>query len=899
MNLPTGTVTFLFTDIEGSTKLWEQRPVAMRIALAQHDALLRQAIETNGGIVFKTIGDAFCAAFATAPNGLAAALTAQCSFAAEFAEDGPDALALRVRMALHTGTAELRDNEYFGQPLNRVARLLGVGHGGQTLLSNVAHDLTRDTLPASAGLKSLGDHRLRDLGRPEPIFQLFHPDLPSEFPPLKSLDNPDLPNNLPQQVTSFIGREKEMEAVKSLLVKARLLTLTGSGGCGKTRLSLQVASDLLDNHADGVWLVELAPLSDPVLVPQAVASVCSVRVEAARPLLQTLVEALKPRNLLLLLDNCEHLLDGCAELADLLIRSCPGVRILASSREGLGIAGELTYRIPSLSLPDPMEPATASSVGQYESVQLFIERALFHLPEFTVTNQNAPALASVCFRLDGIPLAIELAAARVRSLSLQEINAKLDNRFRLLTGGSRTALPRQQTLRALIDWSYDLLNDQEKKLLTRLSVFAGGWTLEAAEAVCAIEAVGNRQSAVHGTVDHLLPIADCLLPTDVLDLLTSLCDKSLVAAEAEQEQTRYRLLETVRQYARDRLAEGGDGERVRELHQSFFTALAEEAELYLLGPNAAVWLNLLESEHDNLRVALEWRNNENSLRLAGALLGLWWVRGYYDEGRERLRAVLAGTAARARTTMRARALDAAGVLASSQCDYTAARKLHEESLTIWRELGDKRGIAWSLKSLGEIAHHNGDYAAAHSLYVESLALWREMGEKRGLADSLYNLGENAHDRGDYAEAQGAFQESLVLHRELGDRQGIAYSQLGLGMVLHDRGDYTAARSMYKECLTTMRKLGEKNGIASSLEAIAALAYAQEQSGRALNLWGAAETFRGQHGTALPPSGRFRYDRQVTEARDALSEAAFASGWAQGRAMTLEHAIEVAMEEAAL
>ena len=947
MNLPTGTVTFLFTDIEGSTKLWERRPNAMRIALGRHDALLRQAIENNDGVVFKTIGDGFCAAFAAAPNALSAALAAQRALID--AEAAPDALALHVRMALHTGTAEPRDNDYFGQPLNRVARLLAAGHGGQTLLSSVAHELTRDTLPTSAGLLSLGDHRLRDLGSPEHIFQLLHPDLPSEFPPLKSLDNPDLPNNLPQQVTSFIGREKEIEAVKLLFGKTRLLTLTGSGGCGKTRLGLQVASDVLDNHAEGAWLVELAPLTDPGLVPQAVASVFGVRFEVGRPLLHTLVEALKPRNLLLIMDNCEHLLDGCAQLADTLIRSCPGIRILASSREALGIAGELTYRVPSLSSPDPMQPATALSVVQYEAVQLFVDRALFRLPEFAVTNHNAPALASVCFRLDGIPLAIELAAARVRSLSVQEINARLNNSFLLLTGGSRTGLPRQQTLRALIDWSYYLLNDQEKALVSRLSVFAGGWTLEAAESVCTsshAETGGNRDRLGSDLGSHTgegekqdKANRAGISTEDVLELLTTLVDKSLVVADAEQGQTRYRLLETVRQYARDRLAEAGEDERMRELHQSFFTALAEEAEPHLEGPDAPVWLDRLETEHDNLRMAMEWRNNEKALRLAGALLGLWWIRGYYAEGREWLRVVLAGAAAKPRTSMRARVLYSAGVLAYSQCDYAAARRLLEESLELWQELGDKRGVAWSLRSLGyvahhqgeyeaatdlyeqslficrevgsksgvawslnclgEIAHHNGKFAAAHRLYAESLALRRELGERRGLADSLYNLGENAHDSGDYAEAHGAFQESLALHRELGDIQGTAYALLGLAMVSHDLGDYTAARSMFEECLTIMRRLGEKHGIACSLEAIAALAYVQEQLRRALYLWGAAEAFREQYGTELPPSGRYRYDRQVTEARAALSEAAFASDWAQGRAMTLEQAIKCAMDDAAV
>lgn len=627
---PTGTVTFLFTDIEGSTKLWEAYPEAMRQALARHDILLRQAIEDNNGYVFKTIGDAFCAAFATAPDALNAALAAQIALAAEV---WPQTLILRVRMTLHTGAAELRDNDYFGQPLNRVARLLGAGHGGQTLLSDVAHDLTRDTLPPFASLKSLGEHRLRDLGRPEPVFQLLYPGLPSEFAPLKSLDNPDLPNNLPQQVTSFIGREKEIEAVETLLDKTRLLTLTGSGGCGKTRMALQVAADVLENYPDGVWLVELASLADPALVPQTIAQALSITEEPGKPLAQTLPQALKTRRLLIVLDNCEHVLDACARLVDTLIRACPTLKVLASSREGLGIAGETVYRIPSLSLPDLKHTATPSSLSMYEAVRLFVDRAVAALPAFVVTNQNAPALASLCHRLDGIPLAIELAAARARSLSVEEINNKLDNRFRLLTGGSRTALPRQQTLRALIDWSYDLLNGQERTLLCRLSVFAGGWTLAAAEQI------GAGSSATAKGIEDW----------EALDLLTSLADKSLVLVQTQGEATRYHLLETVRQYARDRLTESGESLTVRARHSDCFLTLAEEVRSKLRGSEQGQWLDVLEEEHDNLRQALTWYGEdledaeaeEKGLRLGVALQRFWGVRGHLSEGRERLGALLA------------------------------------------------------------------------------------------------------------------------------------------------------------------------------------------------------------------------------------------------------------------
>lgn len=482
MNLPTGTVTFLFTDIEGSTTHWDLYPEAMRPALARHDAILNAALAANQGHAFKKIGDAFCAVFETVPDAFQAALDAQRALHTEPWEGLPPG-GLRIRMALHTGAADLRDNDYFGPPLNRVARLLSIGHGGQILLSQVTYELVRDQLPQDVTLKDMGQRRLRDLQRPEHVYLALHPGLPADFPELKSLEH--LSNNLPQQVTSFIGREQEMAEVKGLLARTRLLTLTGAGGAGKTRLSLQVAADLLQGGGDGVWFVELAALADPNLVPQTVAQALGVREEPGRTILDTLVDYLKSRKLLLLLDNCEHVLNATAQLADTILRACPDVQILATSREGLNIPGETTYRIPSLSLPDPEQTPTPENLSQCEAVRLFVERAQAAQPSFRVNPHNAPAVAQICHRLDGIPLAIELAAARVRALPIEQIAAGLDDRFRLLTGGSRTALPRQQTLRALIDWSYDLLSPEERTLLRRLSVFAGGWTLEAAEAVCA------------------------------------------------------------------------------------------------------------------------------------------------------------------------------------------------------------------------------------------------------------------------------------------------------------------------------------------------------------------------------------------------------------------------------
>ena len=873
LNVPTGTVTFLFTDIEGSTKLWEQHPDTMPTVLAQHDALLRKIIGDNSGYVFKTIGDAFCAAFATASNSLTAALNIQRALIHEFDEAE---LTLRVRMALHTGTAEYRDDDYFGQPLNRVARLLSAGHGGQVLLSDVAYNLTRDLLPPSTELKSMGEHRLKDLGRPEHVYQLLHPTLLSEFPPLKTLDNPDLPNNLPQQVTSFIGREKDIEGVKSLLDKTRLLMLTGSGGCGKTRLSLQVAAEVLENFPDGVWLVELAPLSDPALVPQAVASVLGLREATDKPILQTLVDYLKGSRLLLLLDNCEHVLDACAHLASVLLKNCPQVRLLASSREAMGIAGEQTYRIPSLSLPDTRQKHTAESVSQFEAVRLFIERALSVHSQFEITNANAPALAQLCARLDGIPLAIELSAARVRSLSVEEINARLDNRFRLLTGGNKMALPRQQTLRALIDWSYDLLNASEKKLLCRLSAFAGGWTLEAAEAV---------------------GVGDEVEDWEVIDLLTSLIDKSLIVSEQDQGKTRYRLLETIRQYAGDRLEENGEVTTVRERHQAFFVALAEEGEPHLVGAKQAEWLNRLEREHDNMRTALNWDNRAGALQIAGAFWRFWDIRGYLSEGCEVLTGVLAEPSAQAHTSERAKALRGAGTLSRSQGDYPAARTLHGECLAVYQELNNQQGVAIALNNLGLVAQNQGNYAEAGTLYQESLAIHRSLNNKLGIAHTLHNLGEVTYEQGEYAAARLLHEESLTLLRALRDLQSIAWSLHSLGMVAFCQRDYATARKLQEESLTLRYELVNKRGIAFSLEMFATFASVQEQSVRATILWAAATTLREEVGAPLPFGDRPDHDRQVRQVHAKLGEETFAAAWSEGCAMTLKQSVEYALEKA--
>jgi predicted ATPase/class 3 adenylate cyclase len=860
VNLPTGTVTFLLTDVEGSAKLWELHPEAMRVALTRHDALAADIIARHGGVLIKHRGegDSLFAVFARAADALAAVCALQRAYVAEpwpgYAEEeggsrraesdpfAPAAFALRVRMALHTGEADLRDGDYFGPVVNRCARLRAIAHGGQILLSEATQQLASGNLPFGVVLQDTGLHRLRDLQQPERVYQLWHPELPSDFPRLRSLDT--LPNNLPRQLTSFVGRESEMAEVKRLLAQNCLLTLTGTGGLGKTRLALQVAADILEDYSDGVWLVALEALSDPALVPQAVAYALGVREEAGRQLTQTLVDYAKAKTLLLILDNCEHLLTACAELADSLLRACPNLRILANSREPLSIGGEFIYRVPPLSLPDPKRLPSREQLAQFEAVKLFLDRAYAALPSFSMTDRNAVAVSQVCHQLDGIPLAIELAAARIKSLPVEQIATRLDDRFRLLTGGSRTALPRQQTLRALFDWSYDLLSDRERELFHRLSVFAGGLTLDAAEEVCADKDIGGR---LRDDFPLLPPSALILLPFDLLDLLSQLVDKSLLVAEEQEGRVRYRLLETLRQYGREKLDESGLTAVMQRRQFLHYLNLAEEAERKVRGSEQAWWLERLDMEHDNLRAALAWcledrqeasgRREEEKrgaqaaslmpeqgLRLAGALWWFWHVRGYFTEGREWLEAMLAR--ATERMSDRAKALNGAAVLARNQGDYAAARALSQESLSIKRELGDVQGIAASLNNLATLALSQGDYATAKPYYEDSLEMERSLGNRQGITASLIGLGNVALEQGEYARADALFAESLRIKRELGDRRGIAASLFGLGSAAFVQGDYARARQMHEEALTIRRNLREKRGIGASLQHLGHLAAAE-------------------------------------------------------------------------
>ena len=790
-----------------------------------------------------------------------------------------------------------------------------------------------------------------DLVRPEPSAA---PPVSHPLPPPPGVRR----HNLPMPLTSFIGRARELAEVKRLLRTTRLLTLTGAGGCGKSRLALVVATDLVADYLDGAWLVELA---DGALAPQAVATALGVREEPQRPLTATLVDALQSRQMLLVLDNCEHLIEACAHLAQTLLSACPQLQILATSREGLGIAGETAWVAPPLSLPDPQPLPSVDQLTQSEAIQLFVERAGAALPTFVLTPENAPAVAQVCQRLDGIPLAIELAAARAKVLAVEQIAARLDDCFHLLTGGSRTALPRHQTLQAATDWSYNLLSDEERALLRRLSVFAGGFTIEAAEAVCA---------------------GAGLVADEVLEVLAHLVDKSLVVVEVPAGRVAwYRLLETVRQYGREKLREAGEVEAVGRQHAHFFLTRAEAAAPELRGVQQVAWLDRLEQEHDNLRAALAWSTTsagsaEVGLRLAGTLWWFWWVRGYWSEGRAWLERALAGGGG-APPSVRAMALLGASWLAREQGDVVRAVALAEESLTLYRELGDTRGTADALRGLGWVARRQSDLEQAAARLEESLGLCRELGDKRGIADALCGLAWVAEDQGDYGRQAALVEECLALYRELGDMRGIPEALLGLGWVTFAHGDYERAGRHFEESLALFRELGSKRdiaavlnhlgelaraqgdyehaavsynedlvlsrelgdkmamahvlhnlghiahhqgdderaaahfteslglcramgnkvGIAYCLAGLAGVAGAHGQPMRAARLFGAVLPLLDAISGVLEPIDRLEYDRNVANARAQLGEAAFEVAWAEGRALPLEQAIAEALRVA--
>ncbi len=854
-------VTYLFTDIEGSTRLWEEAPERMRLALARHDALCRAAVERHCGTIVKTTGDGVHAAFDSACDALAAAVDMQLALAAPEAGDG---IALRIRCGLHRGADERRAGDFYGREVNRAARIMGVAHGGQILVSQAVADAVRNAAPADVSLRDLGVVRLRDLAAPERVYQVIHPRLRAEFPALRSLEA--TPNNLAQQLNSFVGRGRELAEVRRLLSTNRLVTLLGMGGIGKSRLSVQLGAEVLDDYPDGVWLIELAPLADAQLVPQAVASVLGVKEEAGGTVLDALLKFARDRTLLLILDNCEHLVHACANVAKRLLQAGPKVKILATSRDALRIAGETVFQLAPLAAPDPQAHPTAEALADNDAVRLFVERATAAQPAFRLTVNNARTVASICHQLDGIPLALELAAARTRALAVEAIAARLHERFKLLVTGDRTVLPRQRTLRALIDWSYDLLTPPERALFRHLSVFAGGWTLEAAEAV---GAAGEIEAA------------------DVLDLLARLVEKSLVIADIDG--GRYRMLETVRQYALERLREAGDEEATRARHLEHCVALAAQAFAELAGPRQGVWLRRLDEERDNLLAAIAWSGGADEraasgLQLVYALRPYWISRALLTLGQQVTIAALGWPALRSRSVERCRALFGAGQLCFFGGRDAEARAYLTESLAIARELARSDVVARVLQPLGMACLGEGDSGAARVCLEEALALAREQGDLRELAGALNSMAMLCRIEGRLADAEALYRQAIEAARTVGNQESIAIGLLNLAIVQVLSGRTEGAAPNLLEADAIGRQIGSRPVQRSFLEVCAGLAAATSDFERAALYFGWAEMQREETGLRRDPADQAFLSQAVDAARAALGNDAFVRIQADGRAV---------------
>jgi predicted ATPase/class 3 adenylate cyclase len=901
-------IAFLFTDIEGSTKLWERDPQAMARALGQHDALLRREIEAHRGRVFKTVGDAFCAVFADPRDAVAAASSAQRALAEEA---WGDTAPLRVRMAVHLGAAEERDGDYYGPTLNRIARILAAGHGGQVLVSAAA--AAAFDLPDGHRLVDLGEFALRDLQLPERLFQLAAPGLPSHFPPVRSLG--ERPNNLPAELEPLIGREAETESLGRLLLDedVHLITLTGPGGIGKTRLAIHVATVLLPSFESGVYFVPLAEIRDPDRIAGEIADALGVREAAGEPLLESLKENLRDRRMLLVLDNFEQMLSAAPIVAELL-RASSGSKALVTSRAALRLTGEHELDVPPLALPPPGRSEILNDVVGSAAVELFVRRARSVRPSFALDDTNAAAVAQICRRLDGLPLAIELAAARVRTLPAAQLLSRLSQRLQLLTGGARDLPARQQTLRDAIAWSYELLSEGEKEVFSVLSAFAGGFTLAAAGRLCALS-----EEAAQEAID-------------------ALAQASLIRREDTEDNTRFMFLETIHEYARERLERSTTAESVLERHATYFLELAERIEPHLRDAQQVASVNRLEAEHENLRAALrrtiERGEAQAAARLAGALWRFWMLRAHLSEGRMWLERTLTLTErAPVSASRRVKLLTGFGVLVRSQGDLDLAQEKLDEAVRLARNEGDQRALALALMSLGIVALHRGDYRRAHDLHAESLQLWRDQNDPWGESVALTNLALVAHSEGEFDRARALYEESLRisralgdrfnaavslqnlgnamlilgddeaarsfveqavdLRRELGDPWGLATALHSLGLLALRRGDLAEAQRVFHQSLLAYRERGDKEGLAVSLEGLAAVAGARDEHERSARLFGAAEAFRERIGLPLSPAERPAYEQRVSATRANLGLKRFAAAWRAGRELTIEQAMELA------
>ena len=911
MQETTSVLTFLFTDIEGSTSKWEEHAEKMAKAVAGHDALLRDAVQRHGGHIVKTTGDGIYAAFPTPADGLGAVVDIQLGLLDPAATGG---LPLRVRCGLHTGAVHARDNDYFGTTINRTARIMGAAHGGQILVSQAVADAMRDQLPQEVSLQDLGSVRLKGLSTSEVVFQVVHPKLDQTFPALRELEA--TPNNLPQQLTSFIGREREREEIEEMLGGTRLLTLLGMGGLGKTRLALQVGTNVMDVYPDGVWFIDLQTIRDDALVANETARVLGVREEPGRPLLQTLCAHLKSRKLMLILDNCEQVIQASADVANAILRAAPDVRMLTTSRIALRVPGEQTYVVQPL--PVPMRNEGLEALAKSPAVRLFVERAKLHKPSFALTEREAPAVADLVFRLEGIPLALELAAARVRSLAIADINKRLNDRYKILTGGDRTLQARQQTLRALVDWSYDLLEENEQVLLARLSVFAGGFDLAAIEAICG---------------------SDPLTPEDALDIVTSLVEKSLLRAEDGDDGARYRMLETIRDYAREKLLMRDEQTALGAAHCDYFVEMAKAGSQGMDGPDGAQWTIRLEEAHDDMRaaIALALQGGVDpilAVKLEVALMGFWLLRGYVSEGRNYVRASLALPAVQASEVAHGHALYVGAALADSQGFHaeaqrmlgeclalrrkldnsfdlaatlstrsvallhagqaTEARKDESEAVDLFRQLEHRVGEAMGLLHLGQIDAYVGNDDDARQYFEQAISVARDIGYAEVEGECELMLGQLEVNAGDVASAVARFERSQEVCRESEDKRGRAAATWWLGKVDLHRGDADSARVRLRNALDAFYSFEMNAELIGCLEDFAELLMTAGAKGDAVGLMGAAASLRERLSLPRSPRAERHWQAVVARARESMGDQVFQVSFAKGGNWPTGEAVECAL-----
>src|SRR5213080_3205376 len=872
MTLPTGTVTFFFSDIEGSTRLIQQLGERYPDVLLAHHAIQREALAANGGHELRTEGDSFFIVFGSALEACAGAAAVQKRL---HAYQWPDGGPVRVRIGLHTGEATLVGNEYLGLDVHRAARVASAGHGGQVLVSETTRVLVDNALPAGLTLRDLGLHRLKDLARPERLFQLTVEGLPADFPPLKTLEA--APNNLPTQLTSFIGRDDQVREATHLLARSRLLTLTGPGGTGKTRLSLEIAAGVLDEFADGVYFVPLSAVHDPELVASAIAQALAISTTGSRRPIDALLEHLREKHILLVLDNFEQVLEA-ATIATELLEGSVGLRVLVSSRTALRVSGEQEFPVPPLALPDLKALPSLSALSQFEAVRLFIERAVAVKPDFRATNENAPAIAGICERVDGLPLAIELAAARIKLFSPQALLSRLEKSLTALGSGARDLPSRQQTLRGAIQWSYDMIDAPGRRLLARFSVFARGGSLEQVEAVCGpAEDVGG----------------------DVVDMLDQLADQSLVRRLPDFSEPRFLMLQTIREFAAEQLEQSDEAAAIKDRHVQAFIGLAQQAQPHVFGSRRKEWLDRLEMEDDNLRAALDWTlatgDARNAMLLSACLWRFWQMRGHIHEGRARVVAALALPKSRDYPMERLQALEAAGGLAYWQADMESAQRFYDECLELTRTTGDKRALANALYNAAFPNVVNmRESERPRALLLEALPLFRELGDQSSVGRTLWGLGNGYYFDRDYPTAKTTLEESHAVFRTIDDRFGLGWALHTHGLVSLKMGDIEAARKDFLEAIELFKEGGDVSGMVLQLDNLSQVIRAAGDPGTATRLASAARVHQRSTGTGI---GQLLSEQEGRTGREGLSPQDAERVWTEGQALTLDQALQEAVAAA--